>query len=946
MTAPGRQVIVVPFALTGERDVFTLRRHGQSAARTLGLPGPETVRLATVLSEVGRNLLGAAGLVAEVALTPGRPELLTVTLQWEPPAEPAPEVLAAAGRLLHTCAYTSGPPRALVLQQPLPPAGEELDVRAADVRGRMTGPPAISMSEELRDQNSDLLAALQQARAHQEELQRLNAELEETNQGVVALYSELSRELEATNTGVVALYAELEDKTKQLSLASEAKTRFWANVSHELRSPVNAVIGLARLMLAPEADPLTEEQRRQVSLIAASGSTLASLVEELLDVAKAESGRLEPDCNEVDLRTVLLQLRGTLQSTARPGVRFAVPDRDFPHPLVTDEVMLTRVLRNVLSNGLKFTRTGEVSLEVAHTVRDGRPWYTFTARDTGIGIPEDQQERVFEEFYQVRGPHQRAVAGTGLGLPYARRLTELLGGRLRLSSEPGAGTEVVIELPAEPGTGGDAPVVADAEPPSAPGGGTPDAAPGERSPGAPGVSGGEAQAPGAPGGQTPAGPGADTPRAPGGEAPVVAGGRTPGASGDDAPGAVGGRNSAVSGGEAQAPGAPGGQTPAGPGADTPGAPGGEAPVVAGGRTPGASGDDAPGAVGGRNSAVSGGEAQGPGASGGQTPAGPGADTPGAPGGEAPVVAGGRTPAISAEEARAPGAPGTDTPAGPGTDTPAGPGREIPGAAAEGSPGLFGADLAARRAEAGQAPAAPGGNTRAVSGERSAAVPGGETLAVPGGETSGGDGGASDAPGTGAPVAPADDTPAAPGAGSTTASGGEASEIARAAAPAGAPPVVAPGGAPVGSGQEPPLHRLVTVDDEPASLAVARPALARLAREVTEVADSSRALGVVRDRRPDAVLLDLFMPGTDGYQLLAELAADPELAAVPVVVVTSADLADIDTGRLGHARAVLGKSQISADRLARALGVPRPGDQAAPSAPRPPSTERPRKDERQ
>ncbi|MFB7032535.1 ATP-binding protein, partial [Streptomyces sp. NPDC056295] len=308
----------------------------------------------------------------------------------------------------------------------------------------------LSMGEELRIQNRQLLQALEESRAQQEELQRLNAELEETNQGVVALYSELSAELEETNTGVVALYAELEDKTRQLRLASEAKTRFWANVSHELRAPVNSVIALARLLLAPDADPLTEEQRQQMSLIAGSGSTLLALVEELLDVAKAESGRLEPHLVRTDLRTLLHQLRGTLRGMARDGVRLDIPDVEDVPELVTDEVMLTRVLRNLLSNGLKFTTAGEVRLTVGTEDRAGRPWFVFTTTDTGIGIAADQQDRVFEEFYQVLGTHQRGQPGTGLGLPYARRLTGLLGGVLTLTSEPGSGTRVRVEIPACP----------------------------------------------------------------------------------------------------------------------------------------------------------------------------------------------------------------------------------------------------------------------------------------------------------------------------------------------------------------------------------------------------------------------------------------------------------------------------------------------------------------
>ncbi|MEU0259433.1 ATP-binding protein [Streptomyces sp. NPDC006183] len=400
---------------------------------------------------MGRDLLGAPGLRVDlhVASPLREADLFRARFTWSGPRVPGRDALDAAERLLDHCRYaTSSGEHALTVGQRLPASSGGSGERAERARTALRDSGDLSMGEELRVQNRQLLQALEESRAQQEELQRLNAELEETNKGVVALYSELSAELEETNTGVVALYAELEDKSRQLRLASEAKTRFWANVSHELRAPVNSVIALARLLLAPDADPLTEEQRQQMSLIAGSGSTLLALVEELLDVAKAESGRLEPHLVPTDLRTLLHQLRGTLRGMARDGVRLDIPDVEDVPELVTDEVMLTRVLRNVLSNGLKFTTAGEVRLTVAVEDRAGRPWFVFTTTDTGIGIPQDQQDRVFEEFYQVLGTHQRGQPGTGLGLPYARRLTSLLGGVLTLTSEPGAGTAVRVEIPA------------------------------------------------------------------------------------------------------------------------------------------------------------------------------------------------------------------------------------------------------------------------------------------------------------------------------------------------------------------------------------------------------------------------------------------------------------------------------------------------------------------
>src|SRR5271156_4893760 len=161
--------------------------------------------------------------------------------------------------------------------------------------------------EELQRQNQDLIATLEDLKQQKDQLVLLNSELQETNRGVMALYSELSAELEQTNRGVVALYGELDEKSEQLRAASESKDRFWANVSHELRTPLNSVIGLTRLLAEPEGG-LGNEQLYQVELIRNSTGTLLTLVNDLLDVAKAESGQLVIDPAEVNLPALLATL--------------------------------------------------------------------------------------------------------------------------------------------------------------------------------------------------------------------------------------------------------------------------------------------------------------------------------------------------------------------------------------------------------------------------------------------------------------------------------------------------------------------------------------------------------------------------------------------------------------------------------------------------------------
>ncbi|MGC5343812.1 sensor histidine kinase [Streptomyces sp. DT24] len=439
---------VLAFAIGSAQDIFALRRSGQAAAEVLGLPRQDQVRLATALSELGRDRLGCDGLAVTFALHSEGPPSLVVVLAWDHGTRPGPESLELAARLVHRVRYEEGSPRSrVVIEQPVPMADTAPALRHTRLRDALHRTTPTTLVEDLRAQTRDLISTIEETRAQREELRRLNEELEETNKGVLALYTELSQELEETNSGVVALHAELEDKSRQLRETSEAKTRFWTNISHELRTPVNAVVALSRLLLAPDSPDLKDEQRQQVSLIASAGHTLLALVGDLLDVAKAESGQLHPHPAPVDLRTLFGQLGGLMRGTVHSeGVALVMPESGTLPVVVTDEVLLSRILRNLLSNALKFTEHGEVRLDFT-TDGTPTPWLVFTVTDTGVGIPRGELKRIFEEFYQVRGPHQRGRPGTGLGLPYARTLAELLGGTLTLTSTPGVGTRVEVRLP-------------------------------------------------------------------------------------------------------------------------------------------------------------------------------------------------------------------------------------------------------------------------------------------------------------------------------------------------------------------------------------------------------------------------------------------------------------------------------------------------------------------
>jgi signal transduction histidine kinase len=415
--------------------VFAARQLGRGIAAQMALDSQDQVRVATALSEVSRSAV-MAGLRAIVTFEVDVSDLvIIVSLDHEPPEDG----VTAATRLMDRVEVTA----TVVRMAKRRPPGIKPDRRA--IRDQLAAVLPTSEMDELRRQNEDLVAALADLSLQKEQLERLNAELEETNTGVMALYSQLSDELEQTNRGVVALYAELDEKSERLRVASESKNRFWANVSHELRTPLNSIIGLARLLAEPVDDAaLTADQRYQVQLIRNSATTLLTLVNDLLDVAKAESGRLHVDPDVVSLPALLASLRSVVRPLAdASNISLVVSSEDAPQTILTDELALTGILRNLLSNGIKYTNGGEVRL----TVRALGSSLEISVADTGIGIPAGQQERVFEEFYQVPGVRR---GGTGLGLPYARRLATMLGGELTLTSEPGAGTTAVLRLPHGP----------------------------------------------------------------------------------------------------------------------------------------------------------------------------------------------------------------------------------------------------------------------------------------------------------------------------------------------------------------------------------------------------------------------------------------------------------------------------------------------------------------
>ena len=255
----------------------------------------------------------------------------------------------------------------------------------------------------------------------------------------------LRAELAETNQGVVALYAELDDRAEQLRQVSDLKSRFLSYMSHEFRTPLVAIRSMTRLLLERMDGPLTAEQETQVTFISGAATELSQMVDDLLDLAKVEAGRITVSPDWFELIDLFSALRGMFKPIAEPGavtVEFIEP-HDVPR-MFTDNQKVAQILRNFISNALKFTPKGHV--RVTAVCEDGT-WARFSVADTGIGIPQDLQDRLFQDFAQVDSPLQRRVRGTGLGLALCRRFAELLGGSVGLRSDVGIGSEFWVRLP-------------------------------------------------------------------------------------------------------------------------------------------------------------------------------------------------------------------------------------------------------------------------------------------------------------------------------------------------------------------------------------------------------------------------------------------------------------------------------------------------------------------
>lgn len=255
----------------------------------------------------------------------------------------------------------------------------------------------------------------------------------------------LNEELEETNKGVVALYAELEDQALQLKQASELKSRFLSYLSHEFRTPLSSMRSIARILLDGLDGPLNEEQMTQVRFLQTSAVGLTEMVDDLLDLAKVESGRItvSPEWFQmVDLFSALRGMFKPLATNNEVSLIFEEPE-NIPQ-LYTDHQKLSQILRNYISNAMKFTHKGEIRV-FARSLEDDQ--IVFGVRDTGIGISPAALTAIFQDFVQIDAHLQKRLKGTGLGLSLSKKLAGLLGGHVSVESEVGVGSLFQVTIP-------------------------------------------------------------------------------------------------------------------------------------------------------------------------------------------------------------------------------------------------------------------------------------------------------------------------------------------------------------------------------------------------------------------------------------------------------------------------------------------------------------------
>ena len=438
---------ILNVSIKNELDVVGARQRARQIASLCGFGSQDQVRIATAVSELARNIYNYAGegkihfliegdtapQVLEICVEDKGPGISNLDLilsgNYQSPTGMGKGVLGARRLMDRFDIKTSSKGTLIKLQKLFPKDAPVIIPKAStQLLSQLASLPAdIAMSEVLQ-QNRELLAALAELKARQDEL------------------LQLTRELEDTNRGVVALYAELDEKADHLRRADEMKSRFLSNMSHEFRTPLSSIRALAKLLIDRIDGDLTEEQEKQVMFILHGALGLTELVNDLLDIAKIEAGKVDIRPHNFDVTEMFSALRGMLRPLlVSESLSLTFIEPESPLEMYTDEAKLSQILRNFISNALKFTEAGEITIKVA--LNANQNLVKFSVTDTGVGIEASDLRLIFEEFSQLENPMQRKVKGTGLGLPLCRNLANLLQGEVSVESTIGVGSTFSVTLP-------------------------------------------------------------------------------------------------------------------------------------------------------------------------------------------------------------------------------------------------------------------------------------------------------------------------------------------------------------------------------------------------------------------------------------------------------------------------------------------------------------------
>ena len=441
---------ILSMSIDGEQAVVAARQRSRDIAREFGCSTIDQTRIATAVSEIARNAFEYAngGRVDFEIEGATAPQLLLIRISDNGPGIEDLDLLLSGNyrsktgmgigvigtrRLMDQCHFETAPGKGttVTLKKLLP---DTAPLITAELVGNVSATlaahrPGDSFTE-VQQQNRELIATLADLRERQLELMKLTQELEDTNRGVVALY------------------AELDERADHLRRADEMKSRFLSNMSHEFRTPLSSIRALSNLLLGRVDGELMPEQERQVTFIRKAAEDLSEIVNDLLDLAKIEAGKIEIHAADFEVSSLFSALRGMLRPLLVGNSVDLIFDEASDVPtLHTDEAKVAQIIRNFVSNALKFTVRGEV--RVSARLDDDARNVIFSVADTGIGIDPADQQRIFEEFGQIENPLQQYVKGTGLGLPLCSKLCTLLGGTITLESTPGKGSTFSAIVPRE-----------------------------------------------------------------------------------------------------------------------------------------------------------------------------------------------------------------------------------------------------------------------------------------------------------------------------------------------------------------------------------------------------------------------------------------------------------------------------------------------------------------